>query len=383
MGAACEHARNDVAGNGVVMRILVFNWKDIEHPAAGGAEVYTAEVARRLVAAGHAVTIFTSAVEGLPADDDAHGVRVVRRGSRLGVYRAARAFYRSEGRGNFDVVIDEVNTRPFGCASWVDDVPVVALIHQVCREIWFHQLPWPVAIVGRYALEPHWLRAYRSVPVLTVSRSSAESLRGYGLRHITIVPEGIENTARPPVAKEERPTVITVGRLVSSKRPDHVLQAFRLLRQALPQAQLWVVGDGPRARIFEGEPGVTCFGKVTVRERDELLARAHAMVVTSVREGWALVVDEAAAMGTPTIGYRSPGLTDSVPAAGGSLVDAAPAELAAHLTLNLPELVAQGRESSSLRGWRGGALSWDDVAERVLAALRGVVEPARVAEEVQ
>jgi len=383
VGAACEHARNDVAGNGVVMRILVFNWKDIEHPAAGGAEVYTAEVARRLVAAGHAVTIFTSAVEGLPADDDAHGVRVVRRGSRLGVYRAARAFYRSEGRGNFDVVIDEVNTRPFGCASWVDDAPVVALIHQVCREIWFHQLPWPVAIVGRYALEPHWLRAYRSVPVLTVSRSSAESLRGYGLRHITIVPEGIENTARPPVAKEERPTVITVGRLVSSKRPDHVLQAFRLLRQALPQAQLWVVGDGPRARIFEGEPGVTCFGKVTVRERDELLARAHAMVVTSVREGWALVVDEAAAMGTPTIAYRSPGLTDSVPAAGGSLVDAAPAELAAHLTLNLPELVAQGRESSSLRGWRGGALSWDDVAERVLAALRRIVEPARVAEEVQ
>jgi len=365
------------------MRILVFNWKDIEHPAAGGAEVYTAEVARRLVAAGHAVTIFTSAVEGLPADDDAHGVRVIRRGSRLGVYRAARAFYRSEGRGNFDVVIDEVNTRPFGCASWVDDAPVVALIHQVCREIWFHQLPWPVAIVGRYALEPHWLRAYRSVPVLTVSRSSAESLRGYGLRHITIVPEGIDYTARPPVAKEERPTVITVGRLVSSKRPDHVLQAFRLLRQALPQAQLWVVGDGPRARIFEGEPGVTCFGKVTVRERDELLARAHAMVVTSVREGWALVVDEAAAMGTPTIGYRSPGLTDSVPAAGGSLVDAAPAELAAHLTLNLPELVAQGRESSSLRGWRGGALSWDDVAERVLAALRRIAEPARVAEEVQ
>ena len=383
MGAAREHASSDVAGHGVVMRILVFNWKDIEHPAAGGAEVYTAEVARRLVAAGHAVTIFTSAVEGLPADDDAHGVRVIRRGSRLGVYRAARAFYRSEGRGNFDVVIDEVNTRPFGCASWVDDAPVVALIHQVCREIWFHQLPWPVAIVGRYALEPHWLRAYRSVPVLTVSRSSAESLRGYGLRHITIVPEGIENTARPPVAKEERPTVITVGRLVSSKRPDHVLQAFRLLRQALPQAQLWVVGDGPRARIFEGEPGVTCFGKVTVRERDELLARAHAMVVTSVREGWALVVDEAAAMGTPTIGYRSPGLTDSVPAAGGSLVDAAPAELAAHLTLNLPELVAQGRESSSLRGWRGGALSWDDVAERVLAALRRIAEPARVAEEVQ
>jgi len=106
-------------------------------------------------------------------------------------------------------------------------------------------------------------------------------------------------------------------------------------------------------------------------------------VATSVREGWALVVDEAAAMGTPTIAYRSPGLRYSVPAARGWLVDATPAGLAAQLTLSLPELVAQGRKSAGLRGWRGGALSWDDVAERFLAELQRVVEPARVAEEVQ
>jgi glycosyltransferase involved in cell wall biosynthesis len=33
---------------------------------------------------------------------------------------------------------------------------------------------------------------------------------------------------------------------------------------------------------------------------------------TSHREGWGLVVSEAAAMGTPTVGYDAPGVRDSI-----------------------------------------------------------------------
>ena len=40
------------------MRILICNWKDRRHPAAGGAEVYTDECARRWSALGHTVTLF-------------------------------------------------------------------------------------------------------------------------------------------------------------------------------------------------------------------------------------------------------------------------------------------------------------------------------------
>lgn len=39
------------------MRILWLNWKDIRHPEAGGAEVYTHEIAKRLVEKGYEVTL--------------------------------------------------------------------------------------------------------------------------------------------------------------------------------------------------------------------------------------------------------------------------------------------------------------------------------------
>jgi glycosyltransferase involved in cell wall biosynthesis len=86
--------------------------------------------------------------------------------------------------------------------------------------------------------------------------------------------------------------------------------------------------------------------------------------VTSVREGWGLVVDEAAAVGAHPIGYRVPGLIDSVPAAGGTLVDPDPVSLGAALAGLLPALVDQ----PSLPR-RGGAGNWDDVAARLLAVL--------------
>jgi glycosyltransferase involved in cell wall biosynthesis len=346
------------------VRILVYNWKDLAHPAAGGAEVYTHEVTRRWAARGHDVTLFCAAVPGRPATEDVAGVTVVRAGGRIGVYGAARRFHRGGRAGRFDLVVDEVNTRPFGCARWVRDAPVVGLIHQLCREIWFHELPWPLAALGRYALEPAWLRAYRDVPVLTVSPSSRDSLRAAGLRDVTVVPAGVVRRPRPPVQREPHPTVVFVGRLVANKGPADALAAFRLLRRRLPGARLWFVGDGPLrpALARHAPPGVHLFGRVGTARRDELLARAHALVATSVREGWGLVVDEAAAMGTPTVGYDRPGLRDSVRAAGGVLVRPDPAALAETLAARLPGWTA----TPAATGWSGGAADWDTVADAVL-----------------
>jgi glycosyltransferase involved in cell wall biosynthesis len=315
------------------MRILILNWKDLAHPAAGGAEVFTEEVGRALVVRGHQVTLFASSVDGRPTCETVGGVEIVRQGSRLGVYRAARRFW-SRRRGDFDVVVDEINTRPFLTPHWVRDVPVVALIHQLAREIWFSETPFPLALLGRYVLEPWWLRAYRDVPALTVSPSSAESLARYhGWRDVTIVPEGSTPHAVPPVSKEDVPTVVFLGRLVAMKRPQDAIAAFSLLREQTPGAQLWIVGDGPlRGRLrSKSPPGVTFFGRLEREELVERLARAHVLVATSVREGWGLNVSEAAACGTPSIGYRVPGLTDSVTASGGMLVEPSPSALAAAL----------------------------------------------------
>ncbi len=356
-------------------RILVFNWRDLAHPRAGGAEVYIHAVAGEWIASGHDVTLFCASVEGHPEEEDIDGLHVVRRGGRFGVYREARRFYEREGRGRFDLVVDEVNTRPFLTPHFVTDVPIVAIVHQVCREIWRYEMPLPVALLGRYWLEPRWLRAYRDVPVATVSASSKESLELYGLRNVTVIPEGHDPLAhRPQLARESAPTLLFVGRLSANKRPDHAIEAFRLVRRTFPEARLWVVGDGLMRRRLErsAPPGVTFFGRVDEGTKRELMARAHAVVATSVREGWGLVVTEAAAVGTPTIAYDLPGLRDSVRASGGVLVAPNPQSLGARVVDLLPRW-----ERSRPDVQPGGVIEWSAAALQILAASRHVTRSER------
>ncbi len=67
MATHLAYAAGFAAGLGqALMRILILNWRDVRSPRAGGAELLTHEVARRLVAPGHEVTWFTSRPDGLP-----------------------------------------------------------------------------------------------------------------------------------------------------------------------------------------------------------------------------------------------------------------------------------------------------------------------------
>jgi glycosyltransferase involved in cell wall biosynthesis/O-antigen/teichoic acid export membrane protein len=349
------------------LRILILNWRDLAHPKAGGAEVYTHNVANEWIKAGHEVTLFCGIVKDKPCAEVVEGLRIIRRGTRWSVYREARHFYRREGRGKFDLVLDEVNTRPFFASKWVDDAKVVALIHQVCRELWQYQVPFPVAFVGRYWFEPRWLRAYREVPTATLSTSSKESLENYGLQRVEIVPVGYYGLVeRPDVQRETVPTIVFIGRLEAHKRPDEAIRAFELLREkTMPSAKLWVIGSGPmEEELRRSVPdGVEFLGRVSQEEKTSRLARAHVLVVTSVREGWGLVVTEAAAVGTPVVAYRVAGLSDSVRASNGVLTAPNPKQLSFVLQELLGPWVQEGLPAIS----PGGVIPWSEVAERLLA----------------
>jgi len=107
----------------------------------------------------------------------------IRRGSRHSVYRQARLFYQRQGRGRFDLVVDEVNARPFEAARWAAGTPVVAPMYQPAREVWFHELAWPVAaLVGDFFLEPRWgWTADRSTLANTLWLNSAWNWHGPAL----------------------------------------------------------------------------------------------------------------------------------------------------------------------------------------------------------
>jgi glycosyltransferase involved in cell wall biosynthesis len=228
-------------------------------------------------------------------------------------------FYRKRFcREGFDVVVDEVNTCPFFAPRFVKNGEVVVgLIHQLAREYWFYEVPFPLSYVGFYFLEDWWLRGYASVPVVTVSESTRRDLLGLGFRRVFVVSEGLGFEPLSEVPKKEGfPVVVFVGRLRRAKRPDHVIRVFRFVRERFPGAELWVVGDGSFRRVLErlavGVGGVRFFGWVSEGVKRDLVGRAWVLVNSSVREGWGLNVLEANALGTPCVGYDVGGLRNSV-----------------------------------------------------------------------
>src|SRR5919197_2749424 len=127
--------------------VLILNWRDTTNPEGGGSEVYVERVAAGLAAGGRPVTLFCAAHPGAPAGEQVGGVRVVRCGSRLGVYLQAFWLHLRGRLGDHAVVVDVQNGVPFFAPLWCRR-PVVVLVHHVHREQWRVVLPAPPAWLG-------------------------------------------------------------------------------------------------------------------------------------------------------------------------------------------------------------------------------------------
>ena len=273
-----------------------------------------------MVAKGDTVEWFTAKFPGAAAEADLGGVHVVRAGRQWSVHVAAMRRYRGRLRGSFDAVIDEVNTIPFFTPVWAD-IPRLLLIFQLAREVWWHESPFPMNAIG-YAAEPLYLRAYRKTPALTISASTETDLRRLGfVSPIKVLPIGLETMVVPIVQKAADTTFIYVGRMAPSKRVHDIIRAFAEYRRPGREAMLWLVGDGPAPylrdlRALAAQLGlgasVEFLGRLPADEKHERMARAHVILMASVREGWGLSIAEAGACGTPAVVYDVPGLRDAV-----------------------------------------------------------------------
>jgi len=344
----------------------------------GGAEVFTREVAERWVKSGHEVTLFTSEFPSCKKEEVLDGVRVVRAGGRFGVYWNARRFYRRYfSREGYDVVVDEINTRPFFAPKFVKGgEKVVALIHQLAREYWFYETPFPVSYLGYYFLENRWLKNYVDVPTVTVSESTMRDLLSLGFRRVLFVPEGLNFKPLKRVPEKQcHPVVAFVGRLKRAKRPEHAVAAVETVRQKVPEAELWIIGDGYLRWGLEGMAGdgVKFFGGLSDVERRKLLKRAWVLVNPSVREGWGLNVVEANACGVPVVAYDVAGLRDSVKnGETGLLAEAGNVEdLAAKIVMVLNDDVLRKELSQNALDC-SKRFSWDETAEAFLKIVQSV-----------
>ena len=198
--------------------------------------------------------------------------------------------------------------------------------------LWEHQ-PHIATLcaLGRDHL-PRWAQAVDVA--IAVSEYNANELRAAGARDVRVVPILFDaqrmrgsvpraaSGGADGAAAGGHPMILSVGRLAPHKRPDLVLRAFALYREACaPDAELHLVGE-PLSRAYDAElralagPGVTIHGRLEQERLVGLWERADVYLTLSEHEGFCVPLLEAFASDTPVIARPVGGM----PEVGGDAV---------------------------------------------------------------
>ncbi|MGB7963257.1 MAG: glycosyltransferase family 4 protein [Propionicimonas sp.] len=286
----------------------------------GGVPVY--ELAKGLVAAGHRVSVVTTA--GLPEVSSARFegrlidvVCVPRRSAGPAIrdiYRLERGAMSSALRECRPDIVHAHWTYEFELAAQDSRLPHVTTAHDAPFTI-LRQMrdPYRAARLAVALRARPGIRRLSTVsPYMVSSWRRQMAYRG----PIEIIPNSIPRTgvasSRTP---GEHPVLLDVTDSGELKNVRGLLRAFRLLREVHPQAELRVAGhgldaDGPLAR-WAGEhklsPGVSFVGVLPREQLAKEYSRAWVFVHASLEESFGLTVLEALASGVPVVGGRDSG----------------------------------------------------------------------------
>lgn len=226
-----------------------------------------------------------------------------------------------------------------------------------------------ITLFPQYALPRRQIlwAARRADAVITVCNALRDEVVGMGIDSDRVVSlrngvdlELFRPTERTPNAMF---TLLAVGHLVPVKAQDLIIGALPLL----PGVRLVLAGDGPdRAKLeaLAAQLGVTervtFLGAVPQAQLRSHYGSADALVLSSSREGWANVLLEAMACGTPVVASRVYGTPEVVaaPEAGVLMAERSyqgVADAVNALRANYPDRAATRRYAERF--------SWDDTTE--------------------
>jgi glycosyltransferase involved in cell wall biosynthesis len=299
----------------------------------GGAERWYRQLGERLARDGHEVTYLTLRQWDRHERPEVEGVQVVPVGPRLPLYTA-------DGRRRIGPPLvfaagvlwhllrhgrryEVVHTASFPYFS----VLAAALVRPVARyrivcdwhEVWSRSY-WR-EYLGRMGGWMGWcvqlLCARVGQRAFCFSQLHAERLRELGVRgEVGVLRGEYDGSLRPgdvDPAAEVQPVAVFAGRHIPEKRAPAAVRAIAEARHRMPELRGEILGDGPEReqvlRLIEelGLRGIVeAPGFVSAEELDAALGKALCLLLPSSREGYGLVVVEAAARGTPSVVVRAP-----------------------------------------------------------------------------
>ena len=291
----------------------------------GGGERWYRNVAERMAAEGHEVTYLTLRQWERGERAQVEGVRVVAVGPRMALYTetgrrrilpplvfGVGVLWHLLRHGRRYQVVDTCAFPYFSLLAAALARPlmgfelVVDWFEVWSRSYWREYLG---RIGGACGMLVQRLCALVPQRAYCLSELHAQRLREEGLRGGVTVLRGLYTG--PPVADDPAPAdplALFAGRLIPEKRVVLAVQAIAAAARRMEGLRGEILGEGPdraaldRAIAEEGMQGrILAAGFATAEKLEAEMRRALCMLLTSRREGYGLVVVEAAAHGTPSV----------------------------------------------------------------------------------
>lgn len=210
--------------------------------------------------------------------------------------------------------------------------------------------------------------------LIAVSDALAERLRTMGANpdRVTTLRNGVDTSLFRPVDRDtarhdlgrDRPYIASVGHLIPRKGHDLAIRALSILHsRGRPELDLLIIGEGPELRSLRelaislglGDR-VVFLGALPQARLCRVYSGAESLILASHREGWANVLLESMACGTPVVASPAMGNAEVVrePAAGRIAAANTPEALATALAglLNAPPAREATRLYAERHGWR-------------------------------
>jgi teichuronic acid biosynthesis glycosyltransferase TuaC len=237
----------------------------------------------------------------------------------------------------------------------------------------------------RFRLPRRMIRwaAARAAGVITVCEALKTEMQTLGVdaAHVTALRNGVDLDLFRPVERDQTRarlglahfTLLAVGHLVPVKAQELIIGALPLL----PGVRLLIAGNGPNRAMLEAlarnlgvADRVVLLGAVAQAQLRDYYGAADALVLPSEREGWANVLLESMACGTPVIASRVWGTPEVVaaPEAGLLLGERSAQGIAAAvdaLRANYPDRAATRRYAERF--------SWDDTSAGQVALFTNIL----------
>ena len=352
----------------------------------GGVELHAHEMSKEMANLGHAVTIYTTAMDSRPRNEHVHGYSICRfkpsfklfgNSITLGMvstlFRNKNDFHviHAHSHLNFSTNLCAF-VRKFGSA------PLVITNHGLNSQTapaWFQKVYTATGAKWTFKMADKII-CYTETEKQELVELDIESQK------IAVIHNGIDTDLFIPdeMSTSDKKQLLWIGRFANGKGVDYLIDAFKLLKSENPDITLIMVGRGPekerirnKIRNLGLDTSITMKDFIPNSDIVQLYQSSSIFILPSLEEGVPRTILEAMSCGIPIVCSKLPQLVDIVNNCGFLI----PTKDSMAIADKVSEIITDTTQAKQLgKNGRENVVtnySWKDTVEQTIRLYEGLI----------